>query len=610
MESLITVCSYPALMSDCDFDTAASICDALGAFGDSRAVDPLIRLMFVSEPLRPRAAAALTKLGEARLAQALTGSLEGEPDRIQELRRIVANGDLRPLNNLLWALQGDPEVQIRACGLLGAIGDRRATPKLIQHLYSNGKTSVAVAACAALGELADQRAAKELLNALLRDPRATDAMVRLLDNDTDDVVKGLCEGLINLADRTASDEIVGSLTRRMQALRHRPAAAYGSREWESYSAHVHSERSCVAAMCDALGRLGDPSAVEPLVAVLRDSDSRCTDVLWAAGRALGTLRDARAVPVLLAIFTDADGASDAPFVQTRSSAEYALLAFGVETLAEQAIALARNGDLRGVKAVGRLRQRFSNDDQIARHWQQFLRKVHEGVRPLLNGLLCPSCLVRVEETRENWAGGIRWFACRACGRLAGFLSGVTELVAVLDDAWNDEIEIEDTTGTLRANWLQRRALFDFNRLEILSASDYEVERLLIAVGNDADEWRRGRYTAVSCTVECRLSENTLRNLRTAFGGETRRARSGNPAAGCDFAGHDSGAKSCPNCGLPYRESEYRRKAVVWKCSACKESLPRTSRLQDAERGNPSKEDAAGRGGGGYGVAEGDSKAEG
>jgi hypothetical protein len=71
----------------------------------------------------------------------------------------------------------------------------------------------------------------------------------------------------------------------------------------------------------------------------------------------------------------------------------------------------------------------------------------------------------------------------------------------------------------RVNWLKRRALFDFDRVEIVAASDYEVERFTIAVGNDVDEYRRPRYKKMPCRValECVLAEHTLRILRSMFG---------------------------------------------------------------------------------------------
>jgi hypothetical protein len=71
---------------------------------------------------------------------------------------------------------------------------------------------------------------------------------------------------------------------------------------------------------------------------------------------------------------------------------------------------------------------------------------------------------------------------------------------------------------LRVNWLRRKALFDFDSVEIVRVSDIEAERFCIAVGNDMDECRRKRYKKMSCAIrDGGASENALRNLRSMFG---------------------------------------------------------------------------------------------
>jgi hypothetical protein len=80
----------------------------------------------------------------------------------------------------------------------------------------------------------------------------------------------------------------------------------------------------------------------------------------------------------------------------------------------------------------------------------------------------------------------------------------------------EEIELSDV---LRVNWLVRRALFDFDWVEIIQATDEDVERFAVQVGNDTDPVRELRYQQMKCTIgpECKLSENTLRILDKMFG---------------------------------------------------------------------------------------------
>ena len=69
------------------------------------------------------------------------------------------------------------------------------------------------------------------------------------------------------------------------------------------------------------------------------------------------------------------------------------------------------------------------------------------------------------------------------------------------------------------NWFQRKTLFEFDRVEIIEATDAEVELFAIQVGNDTDKIRKSRYENMVCTVhsKCNLSKNTMRILNSMFG---------------------------------------------------------------------------------------------
>lgn len=77
---------------------------------------------------------------------------------------------------------------------------------------------------------------------------------------------------------------------------------------------------------------------------------------------------------------------------------------------------------------------------------------------------------------------------------------------------------------MQINWLARRALFDFDWVEIVQATDEDVERFAMQVGNDTDPFRRPRYPNMHCVIgpDCNLSENTLRILHRTFGEVKRR----------------------------------------------------------------------------------------
>jgi hypothetical protein len=133
--------------------------------------------------------------------------------------------------------------------------------------------------------------------------------------------------------------------------------------------------------------------------------------------------------------------------------------------------------------------------------------------------LCPHCLARcvTHEVALSPMNFMTYYDCRICSQSEEFLDWAGPVVAILDR--NITTELSKEKGALRVNWLVRRALFDFESVEIIQATDEEVERFAVQVGNDTDEVRQPRYKEMCCTVSpaCTLSENTMRILKRTFG---------------------------------------------------------------------------------------------
>jgi hypothetical protein len=138
-------------------------------------------------------------------------------------------------------------------------------------------------------------------------------------------------------------------------------------------------------------------------------------------------------------------------------------------------------------------------------------------------LICPQCLTRCHIHRVNpsWWQTISYYGCRVCSQSQEFFNCPQRVTAVLDSTWPETQSHHN--GLLRLNWLQHRQCFDFDRVEIIQASDEDVERFVVQAGNDTDPWRSPRYAKLPCLVgpECRLSENTRRILERTFGEVTR-----------------------------------------------------------------------------------------
>ena len=133
-------------------------------------------------------------------------------------------------------------------------------------------------------------------------------------------------------------------------------------------------------------------------------------------------------------------------------------------------------------------------------------------------LFCVRCLTRCAAHKVNLglqSLPVSYYGCRVCSQSRKFVAG--SLVVVLDN----QIETPGfkQNGVWRVNWLARRALFDFDEVHIVQATDEDVERFAVQVGNDTDPVRQPRYQGMRCLVspDCRLSENTHRILARTFG---------------------------------------------------------------------------------------------
>ena len=134
-------------------------------------------------------------------------------------------------------------------------------------------------------------------------------------------------------------------------------------------------------------------------------------------------------------------------------------------------------------------------------------------------VLCPRCWARFSLHTINlpWGGlAFTYYGCRVCRQSREVLDW-SQVIAVLDAGWTETHRHQ--SGVLRVNWLTQRRMVDFDSVEIVQASDEQVERMAMQVGNDTDPLRRLSYSRMRCRVAspCQLSENTRRILGRTFG---------------------------------------------------------------------------------------------
>jgi hypothetical protein len=157
---------------------------------------------------------------------------------------------------------------------------------------------------------------------------------------------------------------------------------------------------------------------------------------------------------------------------------------------------------------------------VARRWLANIeQETTARLGPHADNLVCPRCLVRcaAHTVPLSPLQSLTFYGCRACRHSQELINVRGRLVAVLNQQMKPKQARRDED--LLVNWLARRSLFDFDRIEIVKADDEAVERFAIQAGNHADELQQSHYKQVSCLISagCSLSANTLRILRGMFG---------------------------------------------------------------------------------------------
>jgi len=262
-----------------------------------------------------------------------------------------------------------------------------------------------------------------------------------------------------------------------------------------------------------------------LIGQLQDKDA---NVRWLACQALGRLGDVRAVEPLIECLGDKN-------TVVRQAASWTLMKLGEVPLGKAFIGalsgyVGARGELRqlaaqvDVRAVDALIAWLEDSPSYARQTAcEALNLIYKTLK--IEEMLCRIHLTRFERKRkiiENIYSNmgvviVHFVVCRICSKAGQAMCGVRENIATLDAGMEEEFVCID--GVARINWLKRGSLFDFERVEIVQASDYDVERFCVQVGDDMDGFRRAEYQQMSCIVDPKsgLSENTINILRSMFG---------------------------------------------------------------------------------------------
>jgi HEAT repeat protein len=192
----------------------------------------------------------------------------------------------------------------------------------VEMLIDSLKGSVRWYAILALGEIGDPRAVEPLIaclrdaspfvrqvaaNALgkIKDSRAVEPLVDALSDPDETVRKNAVQALVEIGSFPAIEQFItmlGDPSEEVRMLAVRALVEIGAPAVEMLIDSLKGNVRWYAIL--ALGEIGDPRAVEPLIACLRDTSPFVRQV---AANALGKIKDSRAVEPLVDALRDPDG---------------------------------------------------------------------------------------------------------------------------------------------------------------------------------------------------------------------------------------------------------------------------------------------------------------
>ncbi len=268
--------------------------ECLGASGDRRAVEPLVRARFAEE--YPRYVQvyenALRAINDPRTAELLLAALNSPKTRwaaAWSLGRLQISAAVDPLLKMLNS--GDAEDRRTAADSLGPMKDSRAVGPLCVAL--DGKDEVLRRyAASALGQIGDAHAVDPLIAALLddddgvrwnaanslgdlRDDRAVESLGRALNDDNENVQKAAADALGKIRDPQATEALTTAIKSGNRAVQWHSAAALaeigGPQAEEVLSASLNEGKlTIVAASYRFFVRRGSSTSIPILVQALSE----------------------------------------------------------------------------------------------------------------------------------------------------------------------------------------------------------------------------------------------------------------------------------------------------------------------------------------------------
>ncbi|HEX6764794.1 MAG TPA: HEAT repeat domain-containing protein, partial [Polyangiaceae bacterium] len=377
---------------------------ALGQTGDPRATEPLLELLddttYVAE-----AAGAIARTGRLSTISPLArGLVRNDPVHTTSAARALFEICLRHADRT-----GNCDAAVAAV--------RRAVPNGAEARLSTALEDALpvdqVSLACVLGWLGDSRAIRRLIELLDAEPAVAEASLRALSSLGAEAELHVREAIRH-----------GDSSRRARLL---PLVASRRSALTELTLCLHDDDPAVRALaCEALGRIGDPSAVGPLFRLIGDRDAR---VMHAAVSAIQSLGSADAKRYAL----DAAHSSDA---RIRRSALRIISYFGYpDAIAVLLDAMADPDERIGSTAMGGLallEDPRATDALLAATSHASAATRAAACRALSTLGASPGVVSRLRSALVDPDAWVRYYACQSLGRL-GAVEAASDVGRLLDD---------------------------------------------------------------------------------------------------------------------------------------------------------------------------------
>lgn len=395
-------------MEEAAGDQRVGLAVCLASLGDARSLDVVLENFRSSQA----AVYALGRINHPLVVPKLVDVLKEGPDGMSwaAAEGLARHGDRRAGPALVAALD-DSSVTVggQAAKALGELGGPQAVKALVAVLQDSKRhQNVRAAAARALGRIQDPAAMPALIvakPAYYGDPSAEDALVMLAPRDPQLLLDGIRSRNVTVRRRCAKAAGRAGLKQATRLLVEMLRADRSDL----------AEDACAAA--GALGQLKDERAVDALIAKLKAT----RNARWASARALGHIGSPRAIePLIDGLLTDNEsgcvfGTSSKPYFAALSmlggpaaAAVIRRLQQGQERCRDRLVeALGRIGD---PSAVSTLIRELSGPEDTKRSAVAALGRIRRpsGVEALIPLLKSPDSLLRAEAANALAAiGGLR-----------------------------------------------------------------------------------------------------------------------------------------------------------------------------------------------------------